>query len=330
MGIRRGICFSGGGDKGAFSVGVAKRLLDIGNVYDIYSGTSTGSLIAPLLAMGRIELLENVYMNTGREKIISSQGPLINVVYEGSVYDVRPLGELIEEHYTEAVCTEIMNMERDIYVCTICMENGEPVYFTNRDSKGGKRYSIRRWKDTKEIRRSIFASCCQPVLMSPVEIDGFHYCDGGVREYVPAEILIKNGAEAIDVILTTPENARGCNFLATETIYATLISTINILTHDVGDNDLRLTELYNQGIAFVEDIRERVLQQTGMSPEILDGILGSAKNPFGNKRHFDLRIFRPETYLGDGLEFDIIKMRKMFTAGYWLKSLTNFLRKATT
>ncbi len=51
--MSRALVISGGGSKGAFAVGIVKRLLEnYPNLkFDMYVGTSTGSLIVPLLAM---------------------------------------------------------------------------------------------------------------------------------------------------------------------------------------------------------------------------------------------------------------------------------------
>ncbi|MCB0629115.1 MAG: patatin-like phospholipase family protein [Lewinella sp.] len=47
------LVISGGGSKGAYAGGVAEYLIcDCGRDYDVYVGTSTGGLLAPLLAAG--------------------------------------------------------------------------------------------------------------------------------------------------------------------------------------------------------------------------------------------------------------------------------------
>ena len=64
--MSRAIVISGGGSKGAFAVGVLKRLFEVyPNLdFDMIVGTSTGSLMAPLLAMKDIASLETLYSNS--------------------------------------------------------------------------------------------------------------------------------------------------------------------------------------------------------------------------------------------------------------------------
>ena len=66
--MNRALVISGGGSKGAFAVGVIKRLLkEYPNLaFETYVGTSTGSLIAPLAAMGAYDLLEELVKNANK------------------------------------------------------------------------------------------------------------------------------------------------------------------------------------------------------------------------------------------------------------------------
>ncbi len=58
------LVISGGGSKGAFAGGVAEYLMvNCQKKYDLFVGTSTGSLLAPLLAVGDLELAKAVYTN---------------------------------------------------------------------------------------------------------------------------------------------------------------------------------------------------------------------------------------------------------------------------
>ena len=55
----RALVISGGGSKGAFAGGVAEYLIDkMNNDYDIYIGTSTGSLLVTHLALKKTQILK--------------------------------------------------------------------------------------------------------------------------------------------------------------------------------------------------------------------------------------------------------------------------------
>ena len=68
----RALVISGGGSKGAFAGGIAQFLLqDCQREYDIFIGTSTGSLLIPLLSIGEISRLKSIYTSVTQKDIFS-------------------------------------------------------------------------------------------------------------------------------------------------------------------------------------------------------------------------------------------------------------------
>ena len=68
----RALVISGGGSKGAFAGGVAQYLLEeMKNDYDIFIGTSTGSLLVSHLALGKIEVIKKAYISVNQNSIFS-------------------------------------------------------------------------------------------------------------------------------------------------------------------------------------------------------------------------------------------------------------------
>ena len=74
----RALITSGGGAKGAFTVGALNELADMGiDQYDIISGTSTGALIAALTVARNFSLLERVYLEVDNDDILKNKTSLI-------------------------------------------------------------------------------------------------------------------------------------------------------------------------------------------------------------------------------------------------------------
>ena len=66
----RALAISGGGSKGAFAGGVAEYLInDLGREYDLFIGTSTGSLLIPFLAINAIEDVKEAYTKVTQKDI---------------------------------------------------------------------------------------------------------------------------------------------------------------------------------------------------------------------------------------------------------------------
>ena len=69
----RALVISGGGSKGAFAGGVAHHLIEeAGWKYDLYLGTSTGSLLVTHLAAGALEEIKHAFTNVNQTSIFSN------------------------------------------------------------------------------------------------------------------------------------------------------------------------------------------------------------------------------------------------------------------
>jgi len=79
----RALVISGGGSKGAFAGGIAEFLIrDCGQEYDLFIGTSTGILLIPLLSIGAIDRLKDIYTSI-EQKDIFSTNPFIITKSQG-------------------------------------------------------------------------------------------------------------------------------------------------------------------------------------------------------------------------------------------------------
>ena len=68
----KALIISGGGSKGAFAGGIAEYLInDCCNQYDLFVGSSTGSLLLPHLALGKIKKIKKIYTSVTQQDIFS-------------------------------------------------------------------------------------------------------------------------------------------------------------------------------------------------------------------------------------------------------------------
>ena len=123
----KALVISGGGSKGAYAGGVAEYLIEeCGNKYGLFIGTSTGSLLAPLLASNNLEKAKSVFTNV-TQKDIFTKCPFIferrNGVHstrfnhwaiilmflrkEKTLGDSHNLKNFISEHFSENMFLEI-------------------------------------------------------------------------------------------------------------------------------------------------------------------------------------------------------------------------------
>lgn len=68
----RALVISGGGSKGAFAGGAAQYLIEQKkNNYDLFIGTSTGSLLVSHLALRKVDEIKSIYANVNQNSIFS-------------------------------------------------------------------------------------------------------------------------------------------------------------------------------------------------------------------------------------------------------------------
>ena len=69
----RALVISGGGNKGAYAGGIAEYLIrELKHNYDLFLGTSTGSLLLPLLSVGKVDEIKKVFTTVTQDDIFSS------------------------------------------------------------------------------------------------------------------------------------------------------------------------------------------------------------------------------------------------------------------
>jgi len=210
----RALVISGGGSKGAFAGGVAQYLIqEEGKKYDLFLGTSTGSLLIPHLAMGNIDKVYDIYTNVNQRKIFSIN-PFVVKRKEGREYVTinyfnmfwqfvrkkRTFGESqnlrkhIKRNFSEENFAELKNQVEDVVVTVSNLSKNRVEYKSIND------FSYEDFCDW------IWISCNYIPFMSLAKKDGFEYADGGLGCVVPIREAIKRGATEVDAIILEAEN----------------------------------------------------------------------------------------------------------------------------
>jgi NTE family protein len=329
---KRALVISGGGCKGAFAVGVIKNLAanfpDIS--FDIFVGTSTGSLITPFALLGEIALLEQLYTTTTTDNIITKGNVITRLLGDNSLFDAKPLGNLIKQYYDDNRCNTILQSQKELYLATTCLQTGTAVYFATKDAPMVTDYEVQKINNPDELRRAVMASSCQPVFMPPIEIKKGtiplrQYVDGGVREYAGIQLAIDAGADEIYTILLSPEKDIPEEKTFNDA-FGILSATIDIFTTDVGSNDVRVPMLYNRALKYINSVQQK-MKKAGVAQNDIDDYFNIPfNNPFTGKKPLKIYVIRPDAPLGGGpggLDFDPNEMKGMLAKGR--KSIDDFM-----
>lgn len=314
-----GLALSGGGAKGAFTVGALKVVRQKLGVtrFPVISGTSTGSLVGTLLAINDWTTLVDIYSKVTTENIVNPHHALIAsiagpeavlfaaaVLGGRAIYDTAALRATIQANVDMQDVVDAHPGTLLIYN-TVDMQTGQSVAFNNRDH--GKRVLL----------DALMASASMPVLMDPVEItvDGVthQYVDGGVREFLPLGAVFASevSVDQIIAISTAPLDAKRRPG-SYDKITDILGRTIDLMDVEVGANDYSGAQLYNAILKMIENATAAGVSKTAL----LRGIPDDVRPTIKDKVSLPITIIAPKDHLElDSLDFDPPKMREVMALG---------------
>ena len=240
----RALVISGGGSKGAYAGGVAEYLIkDRGINYDLFTGSSTGALLAPLLAAGEIDHARRIYTNVTQNDIFSAHPFIITKkdgVYKSRINHFGIIKMFLKGKKTFGESFALRNLIRN----TFTEEHFE------RIKSNGKRVVIAVSNFTcnvvehkylrdctyDEFADWIWISANFVPFMSLVTKDGQEYADGGFGSFIPIEEAIDAGATEIDVIILTPRN-KMIKKLASRNAFSLMLSSLDFMLSQIARDE---------------------------------------------------------------------------------------------
>ncbi|MCY1484791.1 Patatin-like phospholipase [compost metagenome] len=236
----RALVISGGGSKGAFAGGVAQYLIKEKNIcYDLFIGSSTGSLLIPHLALDKEDKIFKLYTNVDMDKIFSVNPFIIKHKKNQEVITInhfnvimqfmkgkRTFGEsknlknYIEDNFSKEEFAELRNSSKEIIVAVTNITKNSVEYKSILDCC------------YEDFCDWIWISCNYIPFMSLVTKDHFEYADGGISNVIPIQEAINRGATEVDVIVletehNTAEKVIGKNpFSLTIDLFGTIIDQV--------------------------------------------------------------------------------------------------------
>ena len=242
---------SGGGAKGAFSVGVLRHMKDdlgISN-FDLISGTSTGALIASLASIGDINTLANIYLNTTNADILKPQN-LVDAIVGGKpfVYNTDPLMKQIDQNINPGTFQSIMNSNCTLCFNAVSLQSGRVTVFATKNIAQASQYDTKIITSRDMFIKALLASSNQAVFMNPINIGSDDYVDGGNREVVPTRVVVQNldtdENHEVYIISNNPNDLLQFPGKKYSSILDVLIRAINMFVQEVRENDLEVMAKY--------------------------------------------------------------------------------------
>lgn len=253
----RALVISGGGSKGAFAGGVAQYLIEgLGRNYDMYLGTSTGSLLVPHLAVNKVGKLYDVFTNVQQDDIFSvspfvqrkkGDREFVSIDFINSLWQFirmkRTFGEskslkrLIQKKFTKEEYDTIRKTKTDLVVTVSNLSTNSVEYKSINECS------------YEEFCNWIWISCNYIPFMSLAKVNGYEYADGGLGCVVPVREAIQRGATEVDVIVLKSENMERNKVLG-KNPFSLMIGLFGHLLEQVEKHDILIGKLAarNKGV----------------------------------------------------------------------------------
>ena len=248
--MKKALVISGGGSKGAFAGGVAQYLInDMSRKYDIFIGSSTGSLMVSHLSLGMVDSLKKIYTSTGQNDIFSNNPFVVKKIHGTNVISINHLNtlwnlingrktfgeskhlrKLIKNSITEKMFNQIIENNKEVVITISNLSTNKVEY---KDLVDCTYLDFCDW---------VWASCNYVPFMSLLEKNSYQYADGGFGNLVPIREAILRGAKEVDAIILETEVTQ-INKLKSKNPFSILFDVFDFMLQNVGQHNVTIGKL---------------------------------------------------------------------------------------
>lgn len=242
--MKIGIALSGGGIRGVAHAGVLKALDDQKIPIHIIGGTSAGSMVASLYAIGYEPYMIYQLFKKNAEKIIETK----NISYISKL--LFPLnknfkltgfqnGEAIEELFNKLANRKQVNninqIKIPIVIPTVDIMKSKEYIFTNNIPNEAEDKT--RYITDITIGKAVRASSSFPAVFSPCKVEKHAFMDGGTLNNVPVNEVKKQGADKVIAVKfdadTIEENSN---------LMDIVMKTLDIMGNKISEESLEMSD----------------------------------------------------------------------------------------
>jgi predicted acylesterase/phospholipase RssA len=243
---KRAAMISGGGSWGAFGGGTLSRL---NNDYDTIVGVSTGSLLAPLVALKEWELLRDGYSNVTNKNVfdtfwykpspLSDKGKLRKIpiiismiLGQRSIATSNALRKTIDKFFPKVLFDELEKQNKEILVGTQnYAQSPSKIHYFSSQEENYLDFCDWMWCSAN------FPFFTSLVKKSWVDSKGnFHvglWSDGGLTDLVGLDRLMNKGYKEIDIILHRTKFVEKLEGHEINSLMDNVTTSINAMRYDI-------------------------------------------------------------------------------------------------
>lgn len=244
--MKLGLALSGGGIRGIAHAGALKALEENNIKIDVIGGTSSGSIIATLYAMGYSPYYIYILFKRYARELVNQNSKSIFTSF-GNFFSNKKVpfagfysGEEIEKGFDEVAkrkgIRKLTDINMPVVVPAVDLKDSKEYIFTNFIPENSKEKD--KYITDISIGKAIRASSSFPVVFNPCEYKTHKFLDGGILDNVPAQEIKLQGANKVIAI----------NFKADEinnqsTVMDIAMRSIDIMGNKVSEESLGASDM---------------------------------------------------------------------------------------
>lgn len=244
--MKLGLALSGGGIRGIAHAGVLKALEENNIKIDAIGGTSSGSIIATLYAMGYSPYYIYILFKKYAKDLVN-QNSISKVTSIGNFMANKKgnfqgfyTGEKIESGFNNIALRKgvkkISDIEMPIVIPTVDVQDSKKYIITNKIPE--KSSPNTEYINNIDIGKAIRASSSFPVVFSPCEYNKHRFLDGGILDNFPTTEVKKQG---VDKTITV--NFKADDIDENSNIMDIVMRTIDIMGNKISEENISNSDM---------------------------------------------------------------------------------------
>ena len=244
--MKLGLALSGGGIRGIAHAGVLKALEENNIKIDAIGGTSSGSIIATLYAMGYSPYYIYILFKKYAKDLVN-QNSISKVTSIGNFMANKKgnfqgfyTGEEIESGFNNIALRKgvkkISDIKMPIVIPTVDVQDSKKYIITNKIPE--KSSPNTEYINNIDIGKAIRASSSFPVVFSPCEYNKHRFLDGGILDNFPTTEVKKQG---VDKTITV--NFKADDIDENSNIMNIVMRTIDIMGNKISEENISNSDM---------------------------------------------------------------------------------------
>ena len=244
--MKIGVALSGGGIRGIAHAGVLRALEENGIKIDIIGGTSCGSMVASLYAMGYTpHYIYILFKRYAKDIAALNTKPIISGLQSHffkskKVFSSLKDGEIIETVYNKLALRKgiknVNEIQMPLVIPSVDITESKEYVFTNKIPENAE--DKLQYITDITVGKAVRASSSFPAVFNPCLMGTHAFMDGGALDNVPVNEIRKQGADKVIAVKfdadPVDENSN---------IMDIVMKTIDIMGSKISEESLEMSDI---------------------------------------------------------------------------------------